>query len=53
MNFEKINPWNWYKHEDVEPGGLKQVPVARDEAGALATESNPNSLQCLNFNKFI
>jgi len=44
MNIEKIHPWNWFKHEAGERGGQKQLPVARDEAGALATVSNPNSL---------
>lgn len=44
MNLQKLNPWNWFKHEDGQRVEVQQVPVTRDEAekqpaGDLATPS--------------
>jgi HSP20 family protein len=44
MNLEKINPWNWFKHEDSIRNQSHQIPVSRKDAGVLATSSQPNSL---------
>lgn len=35
MNLEKLNPWNWFKHEQAEDRA--QVPVKRGDAPAPAT----------------
>ena len=35
MNLEKLNPWNWFKHEQAEDQA--QVPVKRGDAPAPAT----------------
>ncbi len=38
MDFEKLKPWNWFKHED---DSATQIPVARNEASAKdSTGSN-------------
>jgi HSP20 family protein len=29
MNLQKLNPWNWFSHEDEERNQLQQVPVTR------------------------
>ncbi len=34
MDLEKLNPWNWFKHEEGE-SGASQIPVSRDRAGNL------------------
>ncbi len=44
MNLEKLNPWNWFKHEDDNQDSLRQVPVTRNDANAVKTHSNVNSL---------
>ena len=44
MNIEKLNPWNWFEHEE---GGDKghQIPVSRGEsAEAPARATGPGSL---------
>jgi len=35
MNLEKLKPWNWFKHEEGGNGGASQVPVSREQAGAM------------------
>ncbi len=30
MDIKKLNPWNWFKHEDSHPVSLEQVPVKRE-----------------------
>ena len=44
MNLEKLNPWNWFKHEGVEQVGQKQIPVARSEVNNLAPMASADSL---------
>jgi HSP20 family protein len=43
MNLAKINPWNWFKHEEAEPSQQK-VPITRNDNNALMQTSNSNSL---------
>jgi HSP20 family protein len=31
MNFEKLKPWNWFKHEENGNGKGTQIPVSRSE----------------------
>lgn len=47
MNLEKLNPWNWFKHEDGDQDSLQQVPISRIDdanANAVRTHSNLDSL---------
>jgi len=44
MNLEKLNPWNWFKHEDGNQDSLQQVPVTRENTNAVRTHSNVDSL---------
>ena len=45
MNLQKLNPWNWFKHEESGKGGDHQIPVTRAEAGVVAAPvSYPNTL---------
>ena len=44
MNLEKLNPLNWFKHEDGNQDSLRQVPVTRNDAKSVATHSNVDSL---------
>lgn len=30
MNLQKLNPWNWFKHEESHPRDAGQVPVTRE-----------------------
>lgn len=32
MNLQKLNPWNWFKHEESCKEGDHQIPVTRAEA---------------------
>ena len=32
MNLEKLNPWNWFKHEEHSINSQKQIPVSRSDA---------------------
>lgn len=32
MNLQKLNPWNWFKHEDNDIERGAQIPVQREEA---------------------
>lgn len=40
MNLQKLNPWNWFKHEDDGADQDAQIPVQREEA---ARSVNPPS----------
>lgn len=31
MNLQKLNPWNWFKHEEPSSGSKTQIPVKRSE----------------------
>lgn len=31
MDLKKLNPWNWFKHEEREREGSTQVPVKREQ----------------------
>lgn len=31
MDYHKLNPWNWFKHEETKPSGKNIVPVKREE----------------------
>ncbi|MFA7555036.1 MAG: Hsp20/alpha crystallin family protein [Spongiibacteraceae bacterium] len=35
MNFQKLNPWNWFKHEDNGVDQGSQIPVRRGEASRI------------------
>jgi HSP20 family protein len=41
MNIEKLNPWNWFKHEDVSRQQSEQIPVTHNE---LVPSSGRSSL---------
>lgn len=42
MNLEKLNPWNWFKHENAANENQNQIPVSRDKAESQTiTEKNP------------
>jgi len=43
MNLEKLNPWNWFKHENAVNNGEAQIPVVRDAAGSANPLSNADS----------
>ena len=44
MNLEKLNPWNWFKHEEAD-GGDRGIPVNRSEdAGVPADVAGAGSL---------
>lgn len=30
MDLQRLNPWNWFKHEEPQPGGA-QIPVKRSD----------------------
>lgn len=32
MDLQKLNPWNWFKHEEVDTDQGAQIPVQRSEA---------------------
>lgn len=32
MDLAKLNPWNWFKHEDNAAPSANQIPVTREEA---------------------
>lgn len=36
MNLEKLNPWNWFKHEEDDKG--QSIPVDRSDSGALSAD---------------
>lgn len=40
MNLQKLNPWNWFKHEESGKGGDHQIPVTRAEAGVVAAPAS-------------
>jgi len=31
MNLQKLNPWNWFKHEETSGSDERVIPVKRDE----------------------
>ena len=46
MNIEKLNPWNWFKHEEDDLSRSASVPVNRVESGSSVSPglgSNPLS----------
>ena len=47
MNLEKLNPWNWFKHESNESDRQTPVPVTRSDSENLPVTSNLNSLLSL------
>lgn len=46
MNLEKFKPWNWFKHEEGDNGGRRELPVIRDRAPSPSLNS-PASLLSL------
>ncbi|WP_020407335.1 Hsp20/alpha crystallin family protein [Hahella ganghwensis] len=38
MNLQKLNPWNWFKHEDSQET-TDQVPVSREDADSIPAYS--------------
>ncbi len=46
MKLERLNPWNWFKHEDHHVGSENQVPVARTDAlGNMALQPLDSFMQ--------
>ena len=44
MNIDKLNPWNWFKHEEGNDKG-HQIPVSHgDSAEVPARATGPGSL---------
>ncbi len=43
MNLQKLNPWNWFKHENSETDDSVQIPLHREEASrsSLPTWQQP------------
>jgi len=39
MDLKKLNPWNWFKHEDQPAGSETRLPVKREEARQGAPET--------------
>lgn len=45
MHLQKLNPWNWFKHEESCKEDDHQIPVTRAEASVVAVPAcYPNSL---------
>lgn len=45
MNLSKLNPWNWFKHEDNSGNQSAQIPVNKNEAEHRSiAEQNPTTL---------
>lgn len=42
MNLEKINPWNWFKHEEGSARGETTIPVKRNQVGAAVPSFGAN-----------
>ena len=47
MKLEKMNPWNWFKHEDDAPLPSSALPVYRNEQNRGLTESPIDSFMAL------
>ena len=43
MNLEKLNPWNWFKHEEAEDKG-QTIPVNQENVGMPAGLAGAGSL---------
>ncbi len=49
MNLEKLNPWNWFKHEENSLKDQKQIPISRTDAesnnlaGLMTNSFSPDS----------
>jgi len=45
MNLQKLNPWNWFKHEESARMGEQHIPVRKDEQGSglPVSYANPSS----------
>lgn len=43
LNLQKLNPWNWFKHETDEASRQQQIPVMRSQAGAMQPASGVDS----------
>lgn len=42
MDLQKLNPWNWFKHEDSDADQGAQIPVQKDKASrSLPSTTNP------------
>lgn len=39
MKLEKLNPWNWFKHEDDQHNVAENIPIKRDGSAAIRTNS--------------
>ncbi len=42
MNLAKLNPWNWFKHENNEANEAAQIPLTRNESAS--SQSNLSTL---------
>lgn len=45
MNLEKLNPWNWFKHEEGPRPSEDQVPMSREEYLQRAPHSSAGPLR--------
>lgn len=39
MNLQKLNPWNWFKHEEGAQPSEDQIPLSRDEYAQKSPQS--------------
>lgn len=44
MKLEKINPWNWFKHEEDDANLSSGVPISRSETSAVSNPAGANPL---------
>ncbi|MEJ2763080.1 Hsp20/alpha crystallin family protein [Photobacterium sp. MCCC 1A19761] len=44
MDLTKLNPWNWFKHEDSADKSANQIPVTREEAQQRITPQGADTL---------
>lgn len=41
MNLQKLNPWNWFKHEDVQSMAESTIPVKKADYSAKILNRHP------------
>ena len=44
MNLQKLNPWNWFKHEENDLANDSEIPISRNvskERAVAETDQNP------------
>lgn len=45
MNLQKLNPWNWFKHEEGAQPSEDQIPLSRDEYVQKSSQSPASPLR--------